>query len=125
MRAMTALHSVQMPLERYDRNGDEIKPGMHLVTDDGDKMFVFSLPSLYIVADQGSREANLAYAAECIRTGQGEFYPLDFLLLQLALRFRGRRGGGCGHRGLPPLVEVLEKLANAGHALHQLGAHLV
>ena len=37
-------------------NGDEIKPGMHLVTDDGDKMFVFSLPSLYIVADQGSWE---------------------------------------------------------------------
>ena len=56
-------------------NGDEIKPGMHLVTDDGDKMFVFSLPSLYIVADQGSWEDNLAYAAECIRTGQGEFYP--------------------------------------------------
>ena len=82
MRAMTTLYSVQMPLERYDRNGDEIKPGMHLVTDDGDKMFVFSLPSLYIVADQGSREANLAYAAECIRTGQGELYPLDFLLLQ-------------------------------------------
>ena len=82
MQAMTALHSVQMPLERYDRNGDEIKPGMHLVTDDGDKMYVFSLPSLYIVADQGSREANLAYAAECIRTGEGELYPLDFLLLQ-------------------------------------------
>ena len=81
MRAMTALHSVQMPLERYDRNGDEIKPGMHLVTDDGDKMYTFSLPSLYIVADQGTREANLAYAAECIRTGQGEFYPLDFLIL--------------------------------------------
>ena len=79
---MTALHSVQMPLERYDRNGDEIKPGMCLVTDDGDKMFVFSLPSLYIVADQGSQEANQAYAAECIRTGQGELYPLDFLLLQ-------------------------------------------
>ena len=50
---------MQMPRERYDRNGDEIKPGMHLVTDDGDKMYVFSLPSLYIVADQGSREANL------------------------------------------------------------------
>lgn len=78
---MTALHSVQMPLERYDRNGDEIKPGMHLVTDDGDKMYAFSLPSLYIVADQGTREANLAYAAECIRTGKGEFYPLDFLIL--------------------------------------------
>ncbi len=44
-------------------------------------MYVFSLPSLYIVADQGSREANLAYAAKCIRTGQGEFYPLDFLIL--------------------------------------------
>ena len=79
MRAMTALHSVQMPLERYDRNGDEIKPGMYLVTDDGGKMFVFSLPSLYIVADQGSRKANLAYAAECIHTGQGEFSPLKFL----------------------------------------------
>ena len=82
MQAMTALHSVQMPLERYDRNGDEIKPGMYLVTDEGDKMYVFSLPSLYIVADQGSREANLAYAAECIRTGEDELYPLDFLLLQ-------------------------------------------
>ena len=81
MRAMTALHSVQMPLERYDRNGDEIKPGMYLVTDEGDKMYVFSLPSLYIVADQGSREANLAYAAKCIRTGRGEFYPRDFLIL--------------------------------------------
>ena len=81
MRDMTTLHSVQMPRERYDRNGDEIKPGMRLVTDDGDKMYVFSLPSLYIVADQGSSEANLAYAAKCIRTGQGEFYPLDFLIL--------------------------------------------
>ena len=45
------------------------------------KMYTFSLPSLYIVADQGTREANLAYAAECIRTGQGEFYPMDFLIL--------------------------------------------
>ena len=81
MRDRTALHSVQMPRERYDRNGDEIKPGMYLVTDDGDKMYVFSLPGLYIVADHGSREANLAYAAECIRTGQGEFYPLDVLIL--------------------------------------------
>ena len=81
MRDRTALHSMQMPRERYDRNGDEIKPGMHLVTDDGDKMYVFSLPSLYIVADQGSREANLAYTAKWIRTGRGEFYPLDFLIL--------------------------------------------
>ena len=50
---------------------------MHLVTDDGDKCSFSAWPSLYIVADQGSREDNLAYAAECIRTGQGEFYPLD------------------------------------------------
>ena len=80
MRNMTTLHSVQMPRERYDRNGDEIRPGMRLISDEL-SMYVFSLPSLYIVADQGSREANLAYAAKCIRTGQGEFYPLDFLIL--------------------------------------------
>lgn len=78
---MTTLYSVQMPMQRFDRNGDEIKPGMRLITDDGDKMYVFSLPSLYIVADQGTREADLAYAAKCISTGQGEFYPLDFLIL--------------------------------------------
>ena len=30
----------------------------------------------------GSFDAMLAYAAECIRTGEGELYPLDFLLLQ-------------------------------------------
>ena len=77
---MTALHSMQMPRERYDRNGDEIRPGMRLISDEL-SMYVFSLPSLYIVADQGSREATLAYAAKCIRTGQGEFYPLDFLIL--------------------------------------------
>ena len=81
MRNMTTLHSVQMPRERYDRNGDEIKPGMHLVTADGSRMYVICLPSLYIVADHGTREANLAYAAKCIRTGQGEFYPMDFLIL--------------------------------------------
>ena len=44
-------------------------------------MYVICLPSLYIVADHGTREANLAYAAKCIRTGQGEFYPMDFLIL--------------------------------------------
>ncbi len=77
---MTSLNSVQMPREKYDRNGDEIKPGMYLVTNDGGRMYVISLPSLYVVADQGSRESNLAYAAECIRTGQGEMYPLDFLI---------------------------------------------
>ena len=72
---------MQMPRERYDRNGDEIKPGMHLVTDDGDKMYVFSLPSLYIVEELGSMEANLSYTAKFIRTGKGEFFPLDFLIL--------------------------------------------
>lgn len=81
---MTAPTSMQMPRDRLDRNGHEIRPGMWLAARTGseNRMYVISLPSLYVVEDQGSREANLTYAAECIRTGQGELYPLDFLNLK-------------------------------------------
>lgn len=72
---------LQMPMVKRDANGHEIRPGMYLTTDDGDRVYVISLPCLHVVQDQGSREANLAYAAQYVRDGKGKLYPLETLLL--------------------------------------------
>ena len=52
------------------------------LTAQGCTMYIISLPTLYAVLDQGSREATLRYAAECIRTDNGDVQPLELLILK-------------------------------------------
>lgn len=70
-----------MPTRRSDRNGNEIRPGMKLVAHSC-AMYIITLPTMYAVLDQGSRAATLRYAAECIRTDNGDIQPLEALILE-------------------------------------------
>ena len=78
---MTDLPSMLMPNRRRDRNGNEIRPGMRL-TAHGCTMYVITVPTLYAVLGQGSRKATLRYAADCIRTDNGDIQPLEALILE-------------------------------------------
>ena len=78
---MTNLVSMLMPIRRRDRNGNEIRPGMRL-TAHGCTMYIITVPTLYAVLDRGSLKATLRYAAECIRTDNGDIQPLEALILE-------------------------------------------
>mgnify|MGYP006078258919 FL=1 len=78
---MTNLVSMLMPIRRRDRNGNEIRPGMRL-TAHGCTMYILTVPTLYAVLDRGSLKATLRYAAECIRTDNGDIQPLEALILE-------------------------------------------
>ncbi len=78
---MTNLVSMLMPIRRRDRNGNEIRPGMRL-TAHGCTMYILTVPTLYAVLDRGSLKATLRYAADCIRTDNGDIQPLEALILE-------------------------------------------
>ena len=78
---MTDLPSMLMPIRRRDRNGNEIRPGMRL-TAHGCTMYILTVTTLYAVLDRGSSEATLRYAADCIRTDNGDIQPLEALILE-------------------------------------------
>ena len=52
---MTDLPSMLMPIQRRDRNGNEIRPGMRLIAH-GCTMYILTVPTLYAVLDRGSRK---------------------------------------------------------------------
>ena len=78
---MTDLPSMLMPIQRRDRNGNEIRHGMRLIAH-GCTMYILTVPTLYAVLDRGSRQATLRYAADCIRTDNGDIQPLESLILE-------------------------------------------
>ena len=86
---MTDLPSMLMPIRRRDRNGNEIRPGMRL-TAHGCTMYIVTVPTLYAVLDRGSSEATLRYAADCIRTDNGDIQPLEALILENRISPRKR-----------------------------------
>ena len=45
-------------------------------------MYILTVPTLYAVLDRGSRQATLRYAADCIRTDNGDIQPLEALILE-------------------------------------------